>query len=80
MKMSSLNSEYKVCDKYRKKFSLVQFESNNLLLEQDSLDKTDSCNEINICSTGTGVQTLNESPQNVGELLKIIGEIKYTVR
>lgn len=58
----------------------VQFESNNFLLEQDSLDKIDNCSEVNIYSTGTGVQTLNESPHGVDELLKVIGETKYTVR
>jgi hypothetical protein len=45
-KMTHLKSEYKVCNKCRKKLYQLQFESNNLFLKQE--DKTDSSNEINI--------------------------------
>jgi hypothetical protein len=60
-KMTSLKSEYKVCDKCRKKLYQLQFESNNLFLEQedDCSDETDSGNEINtsMCSRETAVQS-----------------------
>jgi hypothetical protein len=51
-KIPSLKSEYKVYDKYRKELYQLQFESNNCFLKQedDSLDKTDSGNEINTYS------------------------------
>jgi hypothetical protein len=47
-----------MCDKYKKKLYQLQFESNNLFLEQEdvSLDETDSGNEINTYSREITVQ------------------------
>jgi hypothetical protein len=46
-----------VCDKYKKKLSLLRFGSSNLWLEQevDSWDETDSDNEENTSSRETAV-------------------------
>jgi hypothetical protein len=81
--MSSLKSEYKVFDKCRKKLYQLQYESNNLFLEQqdDFSDKTDSSNEINTYSREKAVQSLNESFQSEGKSpvrLKRTGETNYT--
>jgi hypothetical protein len=61
-KMPSQKREYKVCDRCRKMLSLLQFESNNLLLERedDSLDETDSGDKINTFSKETAVQLIND--------------------
>jgi hypothetical protein len=78
-----MQSEYKVCDKCRKRLYQLQFECNNLFLEQedDSSDETDSGNEMNTYSREIAVPSLNESFQSVGETpvrLKTICETNYT--
>jgi hypothetical protein len=72
-----------VYDKCWNKLYQLQFECNNLFLEQedDSSDETDSGNEINTCSREIVVQSLNESLQSVYESplrLKRIDETNYT--
>jgi hypothetical protein len=81
--IEKMQSEYKVCDKCRKRLYQLQFESNNLFLEQedDSSDETDSGNEMNTYSREIAVSSLNESFQSVGESpvrLKRICETNYT--
>jgi hypothetical protein len=68
-KMPSLNGEYKVCDRCWKMLYQLQFDSNNIFLEQedDPSNETDSGNEIYTYSKETAVQSLNESLQIVGE-------------
>jgi hypothetical protein len=73
------------CDKCKKKLYQLQFEFNNLFLQQkdDSLDKTDSGNEINTYCVETAVQSLNESLQNVRDMpvrLKRRGETNCTIK
>jgi hypothetical protein len=51
-----------ICDKCSKELSVLLFECNNLLLEEedDALEKTDNNSEINGYSRHTAVETLKD--------------------